>query len=271
MEGGLAQGSGSAGQGLRNCRLVAASILVMAAILPVRAFAWPSPGGQHRGAEPRPVSRTALGRSVVPSWGARLTLRVYDYVPVDREVLVRAEEITGAIFEQTGIEIAWTDCTPLRGDLGPYPACPSEMGASDLVVRLLPRRMAKKIKVAARNEPLGFAPRCPEDEPACELTVFYFRIDELAAEGHRAEFLLGHVIAHEVAHVLMGPGHSEQGILRGEWSQEELRRMSLGLQLGFTNAQSWQLQDAARRRMRLPMPETSAPADSIAGPSKVGQ
>lgn len=250
---------------------MAASILLMASILPVRAFAWPSPGGQHRGAEPGPVSRTALGRSVVPSWGARLTLRVYDYVPVEREVLVHAEKITDAIFEQTGIAIAWMDCTPLRGDWGPSPACPSEMGASDLVVRLLPRRMAMKIKVAGRNEPLGFAERCPEDEPACELTVFYFRIDELAAEGHRAEFLLGHVIAHEVAHVLIGPGHSEQGILRGKWSREELRRMSLGLQLGFTNAQSKQLQDAARRRMRLPMPETSARADSIAGRSKVGE
>lgn len=250
---------------------MAASVLMLASVLPVRTFAWRSPGGQHRGSEFRPVYRTAFGRSVVPSWGARLTLRVYDYVPLAPEVLVHAEKITGAIFEETGIEIAWMDCTPLRGDLGPYPACPSEMGASDLVVRLLPRRMAMKMKMAAPNEPLGFAQRCPEDEPACELTVFYFRIDELAAEGHRAEFLLGHVIAHEVAHVLIGPGHSEQGILRREWSREELRRMSLGLQLGFTNAQSRQLQDAARRRMRLPMPQTSARADSTAGESKVGE
>lgn len=254
MEGERLQRSSSAGgQAFRNFLLVAASILVIASILQVMASgasAKPSPGGRARGT----TARTERGRRLIPSQEVKLTLRVYDYVPIDPVLLVRAEKVTDAIFEEVGVEITWMGCTPLRGEFLPRETCPSNMGASDLVLRILPRHMA--IKLATPNEPLGFAQQCPETEPACELTVFYFRVDELATEGYRAEFLLGHVIAHEVAHVLIGPGHSQDGIMRREWSRGELRRMSQGLQLGFTGPQSSKLEDAVVRRMKLPIPET---------------
>jgi len=254
--------------GSGNWWRLAASILVIASILPgntLGAWAEPSPGGQIHGT----AGRTVAGRRLIPSHDVKLTLRVYNYVPIDPVLLARAEQVTNAIFEETGMEIVWMDCTPLRGEFLPHETCPSDMGASDLVLRLLPRGMA--MKLATPNEPLGFAQQCPETEPACELTVFYFRIEELAAEGHRPELILGHVIAHEVAHVLIGPGHSVQGILRREWPREELRRMSLGLQLGFTNEQSRRLQEAVLLRTRLPIPETSARSVSFAEPSKVGE
>jgi hypothetical protein len=267
-EGRQRPGSAS-GQGYWNRWLAAAFVLVIALVPSARVFARPLPESQHRGVD----SRTALGRRLVPSQGVKLTLRVYDYVPIDRVLLERAERVTDEIYEDSGVEITWMDCTPFRGEFLPDKTCPSDMGANDLVLRFFPRRMA--MKLATPKEPLGFAQQCPETEPACELTVFYFRVDELAAEGHRAEFLLGHVIAHEVAHVLIGPGHSENGIMRREWSREELRRISLGLQLGFTSLQSRQLQEAVLRRMKLPMPETSARANSVAGQSaaqaKVGE
>lgn len=252
-------------QGFWTCRLAALLTLVITSIHPMVALAEPSPGGRAGGAANRP----ALRKRLIPGQDIKLTLRVYDYVPIDRELLERAEQVTDGILEEAGIEIIWMDCTPVRGEFLPRETCPSDMGASDLVLRLFPRRMA--MKVTTPNEPLGFAQECPETEPACELTVFYFRVEELAADGHRAEFLLGHVIAHEVAHVLIGPGHSEHGIMRREWSREELRRMSLGVQLGFTGAQSRQLQDAALRRMKQPIPETSARAGLVAGQSKTGE
>lgn len=273
MQGKLKQRLGWESGQSRNCRLGAAAILLTALILPVRALAGPSRGGQVRGTESRTDYRTVRGSRAIPSHDVKLTLLVYDYVPIDPELLARAEKVTDAIFEESGVEIVWMDCAPLRGESLPRETCPSDMGASDLVLRFFPRRMARK--VAAPNEPLGFAQQCPETEPACELTVFYFRVDELAAEGYRAEALLGHVIAHEVAHVLIGPGHSQNGIMQREWSREELRRMSLGFQMGFTTVQSTQLQDAVLRRMKLAMPETSARANSVAGQSaakaKVGE
>lgn len=265
MESEGHQRSGSArGQRSRNWRL-AALILVIALVPSASVFGRPLPEGRHRGMGSRP----ALSARLVPGQSVKLTLRVYDYVAVDPEVLARAQRITEAIFEETGIEITWMDCTPLRGEFRPHETCPSDMGASDLVLRLLPHRMA--VKLAAPNEPLGFAQQCPETEPACELTVFYFRLEDLAAEGHRPELILGHVIAHEVAHVLIGPGHSEVGVMRREWSRVELRRMSLGLQLGFTSEQSKQLQDAVLRRTRQAIQETSTRLHSATGESKAGE
>jgi hypothetical protein len=272
LEGKRQQRLGSpSGQSFPNCRLVAALILAMGSILSVRvsgasgSSGEPSPGGQGRGT----AGGTGLGRRLISNPEVKLTLRVYDYVPIDPVLLARAERVTDAIFAESGIRIVWMDCTPLRGEFVPRETCPSDMEASDLVLRFFPRRMA--MKVATPKEPLGFAQQCPETEPACELTVFYFRVDELTAEGHRAEVLLGHVIAHEVAHVLIGPGHSEEGIMRREWSREELGRMSLGLQMSFSSAQSRQLQDAVLRRMKLSIPVTSARADSLGGQSKAGE
>jgi len=228
----------------------------MGAILPARAFARHSPGRGGRGE----AERAAVGGRQVPSPYAKLALRVYNYAQVDRAVLSRAEKVADTVFEESGIGIVWMDCTPLRGA---NPACPSDMRASDLVLRLLPRRMA--MRLATPNEPLGFAQPCPETEPACELTVLYFRVEQLAADEHRPELILGHVMAHEVAHVLIGPGHSEDGIMRREWSREELRRMSLGLQLSFSSVQSGRLRDAVLRRIKHPIPETSTRADLVAG------
>jgi len=164
---------------------MAVSIFVIGSLLPVRVFAQNWRGSGARGK----AERVAAGSRRVPSLYAKLTLLVYNYARVDPVVLSRAETVADAIFRESGIGIVWMDCTPLRGEFLPNPACPSDMGASDLVLRLLPRRMA--MKLAPPNEPLGFAQQCPEAEPACELTVFYFRVEKLAADEHRPELILG--------------------------------------------------------------------------------
>jgi hypothetical protein len=176
----------------------------------------------------------------------KLTLRVYNYARIDSALLARSEKVAEAIFRDAGVEIVWVDCALSQAQVREYPGCQSEMGAADLVVRIIPRSMAMKLRT--QDEPLGSAQTCPENEPACELNVFYHRVDELAAYGYRVDPVLGHVIAHEVAHVLIGPGHSENGIMRGEWSRTVLQRISWGLLLDFTKTQASQLRSAVLRR-----------------------
>ena len=49
---------------------------------------------------------------------------------------------------------------------------------------------------------------------------------------------LGHVMAHELGHLLLGSNsHSGMGIMRAHWQSEELRRLSRG-GLWFTNEQA---------------------------------
>ena len=48
--------------------------------------------------------------------------------------------------------------------------------------------------------------------------------------------LLGHVVAHEVGHLLLREGHAPQGLMRAKWIDPELLQAKLGL-LGFTATQ----------------------------------
>jgi len=199
-------------------------------------------------AQARVVSHT------VASFDAKVTLRVYNYARIDSESLARSEKVADAIFGNVGIQTLWVDCPTSKEKLRAYPACLSEMGTTDLVVKILPRPMAMKLR--RHTESLGFAQACPETEPACELSVFYYRIDELATKGYKEDRILGYVIAHEVAHVLIGPGHSEDGIMRGEWTPPDLQRISWGLPLNFTSDQSKRLRDTVLRRTTRPVRES---------------
>jgi hypothetical protein len=178
-----------------------------------------------------------------------LTLRVYNYAKIDAGLLARSEKVASAIFRNAGVETVWMDCALSEEQIREYPACQTEMGTTDLVVRILPRRMAENLRM--HGEPLGTARLCPETEAACELNVFFQKVDELGARGYRADFVLGHVFAHEVGHVLMGAGHSDTGIMRGEWSRSDLQRISWGISLEYTSFQAEELRAAALKRAAI--------------------
>jgi len=177
---------------------------------------------------------------------AKLTLRVYNYARTDPASLTSAEKVADAILEKAGIEATWVNCPLSPKEVQAYPSCSSEMGTADLVLRILPRRMA--IKLRHPNEPLGFAQVCGETEPACEFNIFYHQIEDLATKGYRADRILGYVFSHEIAHVLLGPAHSEQGIMRGEWTSFDLQYITWGLPLTFTADQSLKLRLALLHR-----------------------
>jgi len=233
-----------------KCYLALAFGLIIGPILfTTPAFARPRSGNAFRHST-APVTTVGHPGSTVD---ARLTLRVYNYAHVDAVSLARSEKVATEAFENLGVELVWVECPVPKMPSRAYSACQSDMGPLDLVLRILPRHMA--IKLAAGNDSLGSAQTCSEREPACELSVFYSRVDELAVEGFREDRILGYVIAHEVAHVLLGPGHSEVGIMRGEWTRNDLQRISWGLLMDFTSDQSKQLRCAVLRRIKQTVPD----------------
>ena len=70
---------------------------------------------------------------------------------------------------------------------------------------------------------------------AC-MTVFLDRLEPMIeASPSGAASLLGHVLAHEMGHILKGTAqHSESGVLKGRWSQSEIREMGMH-NLSFTD------------------------------------
>ena len=223
---------------------------------------------QSRSAQPATqataMNHLASSKHLAPNLDARSIIRVYNYARVDPGLLEGAKKVAAIIFENVGVQTAWVDCSvsPEGFQSPAYAACQSPMGPADLVLRILPQRMAEKLR--SSEEALGSAQLCRESEPACELIVFSSRIDDLASKGYRAERILGHVIAHEVAHVLIGAGHSDEGIMRGEWSRHDLQCISWGLALHFTKAQSTQLRSAVLRRITSSVQEVARQTSSAA-------
>jgi hypothetical protein len=61
-------------------------------------------------------------------------------------------------------------------------------------------------------------------------SVFYHRAVELEAgkSGARAE-ILGGILAHEIGHLLLAENsHSETGVPRGRWGDQDLRMLACG-------------------------------------------
>jgi hypothetical protein len=89
----------------------------------------------------------------------------------------------------------------------------------------------------SEQEALGFALPCSQGKAGCMAYIFYSRIETLAANGDAGlSDILGHAMAHEIGHLLLGPGHSQVGIMQAEWTREDLASAARN-QLSFTPQQ----------------------------------
>src|SRR6516162_9944417 len=181
--------------------------------------------------------------------GLTITLRVYNYAHIPPSLLSRAEEEATTIFRQAGVEAAWVDC-PLSGaELDSFPACQQPMGSADFALRILSAVMTQK--APARGEALGFALPCSEGLAVCYAEVFYQRISDWASGAEISAYqLLGHAMAHEVGHLLLGPNsHSRDGIMRPQWNPDDLRVIARA-SLRFTPEQTERLRAACLGRIQ---------------------
>ena len=181
--------------------------------------------------------------------GLTITLRVYNYAHIPPALLSHAEEEATTIFRQAGVEAAWVDC-PLSGaELDRFPACQQPMGGADFALRILSAAMTER--APAGGEALGFALPCPEGLATCYAEVFYQRISDWASGAEISAYqLLGHAMAHEVGHLLLGPNsHSRDGIMRPQWNPDDLRVIARA-SLRFTPEQTERLRAACLGRIQ---------------------
>ncbi len=88
-------------------------------------------------------------------------------------------------------------------------------------------------------------------------TVFAHRVEELVSrgsfltEGDSARALgLGHLIAHEIGHLLLGKdSHAPRGLMRYPWKARDLKQAAWG-GLTFTGGQTSRIRDELGERTR---------------------
>jgi predicted transcriptional regulator len=127
-------------------------------------------------------------------------------------------------------------------------------------LRILPQSLASRL--GSSREQLGFALPSARAGSASATWVFYRRVEELA-EGKNASKsqILGHAIAHEIGHLLLGPDrHSDRGIMRANWGRRDLQEAARG-QLFFTIEQG----ERIRTEVCARMDQSAAPQVAASG------
>ncbi len=193
-------------------------------------------------------ANTQSSGGVEPSLGIKV--RVYNYADAKHPTLSKAEEEASRIYRDVGVELAWLDCPTSHAEEERYPACQPPLGSMAVDVRILSSPMAARVR--SSREELGFALPSARAGSASAAWVDYAGVERLA-ESHLAscDQILGHAIAHEIGHLLLGPhSHSHNGIMRANWDRKYLEEASRG-QLLFTRDQVRLIRADVQRRVAM--------------------
>jgi hypothetical protein len=161
-----------------------------------------------------------------------LVVAVHNHAGVSANTLAQTERTASSIFKQAGVDVDWANC-----DL------PAEEGqiASSCHVTEFPRHLQLSIARRSKNftESILGVSFLAEDGSGCYSDVFLEPTEELHEKLQAIDLgtLLGHVVAHEIGHLLLGTNsHSDVGIMRPQWNGRDLANASKG-ELHFTQAQ----------------------------------
>jgi|SRR5580704_15973431 hypothetical protein len=122
-------------------------------------------------------------------------------------VLLSGERAASQLFERIGVELHWS--------------CQHHPG---ILVRLAPRAPR-----GFRKGTLAYA--LPFAREGVRVTVFYDRLEPIL-EDHLsfAGNIFGHVLAHEIGHVLERlDSHAPTGLMQAHWTEKEFAEMRLSL------------------------------------------
>jgi hypothetical protein len=147
------------------------------------------------------------------AWGdENVAVCVRDNAGVPVVIRTQGQEVAKHIFSTVGVIITWR--------------CSRPADSSRLIVVKLAGAAPKDVK------PGGLAYALPYE--GAHITVFYDRLQRVA-DAPVTPSLLGHVLAHEIAHIIMGTDlHADSGVMKARWTRDDFRQMQIGL-LPFTD------------------------------------
>jgi hypothetical protein len=145
----------------------------------------------------------------------QLSVRVYSFAGLSSGLLGAAELETVRLLRNVPVDLNWVNCTlPVASA-----TCMSDLTPTDLAVRViakaLPQMGPNVLGVAGSGGGEGIA------------FIFYDRMLALRTHARPLPFILGRVLAHEITHLLLpSDSHSDFGLMRGQWSADDLRTES---------------------------------------------
>jgi hypothetical protein len=179
----------------------------------------------------------ALLSSMAAFAGEKMTVSVCNPGQLPASVVVRAEEQAGVVFRAIDVEVEWQKC-------GEGAASAEAAHERRFEIRLrndAPPKMAGPSSLEAMGR--AYVP----EEGTGFMADAYFRSVQLVAGADSSDVgaLLGCVMSHELGHLLLGPGHVPNGIMRAAWKPQDVdaaRKRSLK----FNSAQGTRIRGALK-------------------------
>ena len=184
----------------------------------------------------------------VPAASAELTIRLYDYASTDRALLERSIKIATELFAEVGVPVTWEQCRTHPAQRKRSPSCSQIADASVLQLRIHDKDQSKRMNLRAWQ--LGYA--LPSDGGFGVVAgVFLHKVRDFSrSQGLDAATMLGHVMAHELGHLLLGSNrHALRGVMRPRWTRRDLHRSQIGA-LRFSPNQARRMRAQVETRSR---------------------
>ncbi len=164
----------------------------------------------------------------------QMTVRIYNYADVSDTVMNDAKRESNRIFAELEIETSWLNFPTSPELIASNRACSAKPGPDHLIVKILPKSMSNKY--GFKRGIFGFALPTAKGVPGNSISLFFERVLVLAYYGgvgtsfvDAQAIILGHMIAHEIGHLLRGPqSHSPSGIMSFPWNKRVLTNMERG-------------------------------------------
>jgi hypothetical protein len=145
-------------------------------------------------------------------------------------VLLSAKQAASQIFDSIGVKLLWS--------------CQDQPKHARNTVFI---RLAEHAPSHFRKGTLAYA--LPFAREGVRITAFYDRLEPIL-QGHLsfAGSIFGHVLAHEIAHVLERvDSHGDTGLMRGRWNEKDFESMKFHA-FGFTPEDAQFIRESIERQ-----------------------
>jgi hypothetical protein len=180
----------------------------------------------------------------------QVVIRVYDLSGVSARDLQQAAEEAGRILATAGVDPVWqfgaadaAEAHQIDWSANSPGSANRHSAVRDYLVLTVTRNFPERSLPGA----LGFS--LPNSNYGVQATVFYDRIERAMAGNLPVATMLGHAMAHELGHVLLGnTEHSATGIMKARWGGADYRRAGMGL-MTFSSLEREAIQKRAVLRL----------------------
>ncbi|MBV8553269.1 MAG: hypothetical protein JOY54_18375 [Acidobacteriaceae bacterium] len=191
----------------------------------------------------------AYSRPAVEVQPLRLNIHLYNQSGASPRTLDQAMKEAARILAATGMKIVWQSgpADAPEANISDQHAAGSQSGKPDvrdyLVVKIL-----RSFPDSSLPGALGYS--LPDARFGSHAMIFYNRIERVTASGDiDLATMLGHAMAHEIGHVLLGSTeHSPDGIMKARWGRADYQNAAKGY-IKFTPLQCKAIRERAAIRL----------------------